>query len=292
MKDKNKKLIAIIYESIFVLLAFVVVSFAWFTYSDKASTSGIDLDVKVVINISISNDGRTWGTSTTVTPTGDVQISELSGDGANLFYPVIVDKKVTGYTNANQFSSTDPSYIEFKFYILSNGPAQMSYGIGCEVTPANGSKLEDNIAGAVRVACFETTNGKTPANSVVWAPNSTYQYTSGTGSNKGTVNKTGTVESSYTYATSGSTTLKTIETKGNASGVSDDKNFVWGVITEQMVADMNPFLVIDTEYGVKSIHEITVRIWVEGTDREAVRDLMTGQFKVKLCFKAVDIDEE
>lgn len=291
MKD-NKKILAIIYQSIFVLLAFIAVSFAWFTYSDKASTSGIDLDVKGVVNISISNDGSTWGTSTTVTPPDGVTISELSGDGANLYYPVIVDKKITGYTNADQFSSTDPSYIEFKFYILSNGPAQMTYGIGCSVEPLNGSKLEDNIAGAVRVACFETTNGKVPANSVVWAPNSTYQYTSGTSGKKGTVNKTGTVESSYTYATGNSTTLKTIETNKNASGVSPDGSFVWGAITEQMVADMNPFLVINSEYGVQSIHEITVRIWVEGTDREAVKDLMTGQFKVKLCFKAVDIDEE
>ena len=286
MKKVNKRLLTIIYESFFALLALVVVSFAWFVFTDKASTSGINLDVKGVINVSISNNGTNWGTSTTVSPEGTISISELSGDGINLFYPVIVDKKITGYTNANQFSTTDPSYIEFKFYIHSNGPAQLSYDVGCSVDPVDNSKLADNIAGAVRVACFETTGGKTPSNTVVWAPNSTYQYSSGT------VNKTGTVESKYTYAIGSSTTLKTIETNGNASGVSTDKNFVWGEITEQMVADMNPFLVINTEFGEESVHEITVRIWVEGTDREAVKELLGGQFKVKLCFKAVDIDEE
>ena len=121
---------------------------------------------------------------------------------------------------------------------------------------------------------------------MVWAPNSTYQYANGS------VNKKGTVESQYTYAIGNSTTLKTIATNGNASGVSEDKNFIWGDITEQMVADMNPFLTINTNYGDKSVHEITVRIWVEGTDREAVRDLLGGQFKVYMSFKAGDVDEK
>ena len=286
MKKLSNKAVAIIYESIFAVLALVVVSFAWFTYADQFTTSGINLEVTGVIDIAISNDGKNWGTSTTITPQGAMKLSELSGDGINLYYPVISNKQVLGYTNANQFSTTDPSYLEFKYYIKSNGPAALHYGEGCSIVPVDNSKLADNIAGAIRVACFETTNGKTPTNTVVWAPNSTYQYANGS------VNKKGTVESQYTYAIGNSTTLKTIATNGNASGVSEDKNFIWGDITEQMVADMNPFLTINTNYGDKSVHEITVRIWVEGTDREAVRDLLGGQFKVYMSFKAGDVDEK
>jgi hypothetical protein len=282
---KKNKLLIIIYETFFAVLALVVVSFAWFTYSDEISTTGINLEVKGAINISISNDQKNWNTVTNISPSGVMKLTELSGDGINLFSPVIADKNVIGYTHVGEFSESNLSYLEFKFYINSNGPAQLTYGVGCSVVPSNNSKLQDNIAGAIRVACFDTTGGKTPTSSVVWAPNSTYQYSSGS------VNKAGTVETKYTYATGSSTTLKEVLTNGNTSGVSEDKNFVWGDITEQMVADMNPFLIINTEHGEKSVSEVTVRIWIEGTDREAVKDLIGGQFKVHLSFKAGDVYE-
>jgi hypothetical protein len=222
---------------------------------------------------------------TNISPSGVMKLTELSGDGINLFSPVIADKNVIGYTHVGEFSESNLNYLEFKFYINSNGPAQLTYGVGCSVVPVDNSKLQDNIAGAIRVACFDTTGGKTPISSVVWAPNSTYQYSSGS------VNKAGTVETKYTYATGSSTTLKEVLTNGNTSGVSEDKNFVWGDITEQMVADMNPFLIINTEHGEKSVSEVTVRIWIEGTDREAVKELLGGQFKVHLSFKAGDVYE-
>lgn len=282
-KKRNNKLAIVIYEAIFAVLALVVVSYAWFVYTQEVSTSGINLDVVGAINVSISSDNENWGTSAEIKPTETLKLTELSGDGVNLFTPVMVDKQVKGYTNISEFSQTDLSYIEFKFYIKSTGPAALHYGVGCSVVPINNSSLEDNIAGAIRVACFDTTGGKTPTNPVVWAPNSTYQYSNGT------VNKTGSVEDIYTYATGKTTTLKTISTGGAVNGVSDDKNFVWGDITEQMVANMNPFL---TLREASNGSEVTVRIWVEGTDREAVKDLIGGKFKVHLVFKAGDVYEE
>ena len=283
---KKNKLAIILYETFFAVLALVVVSFAWFTYSDEISTTGINLEIKGAINISISSDQTTWDTATNISPSGAMKLTELSGDGINLFSPVVADKKVTGYTNVSGFNQEDLSYLEFKFYINSNGPTQLTYGVGCSVVPVNSSKLQDNIAGAIRVACFDTTGGKTPTSSVVWAPNSTYQYSNGA------VNKNGTVESKYTYATNSSTTLKEVVTNGEASGVSNDKDFIWGEINEQMVADMNPFLIINSEYGTNTVSEVTVRIWIEGTDREAVKDLIGGQFKVHLSFKAGDVYED
>ena len=285
-KKRNTKVSSIIYESIFAILALVVVSYAWFAFSNQASTTGIDLEVIGAIDISISNDGNNWSKSTSISPQDKMALSELSGDGINLFYPVISNKEVQGYTDVSEFSQTDVSYLEFKFYISSSGPVSIYYGVDCSVVPLDNSKLADNIAGAIRVACFETTGGKKPTSSIVWAPNSTYQYSNGA------VNKSGTVEDMYTYATSSSTTLKTISTNGAVSGVSTDKKFIWGDISEQMIADMDPITTINTEYGKEASVELTVRIWVEGTDREAVRELLGGQFKVHLSFKAGDVDEE
>jgi hypothetical protein len=54
---------------------------------------------------------------------------------------------------------------------------------------------------------------------------------------------------------------------------------------------MNPFLIINTEHGEKSVSEVTVRIWIEGTYREAVKELLGCQFKVHLSFKAGDVYE-
>ena len=285
-KKRNTKVSSIIYESIFAILALVVVSYSWYVFSNQASTTGIDLEVIGAIDISISNDGKNWSKSTSISPQDKMALSELSGDGINLFYPVISNKEVQGYTDVSEFSQTDVSYLEFKFYISSSGPVSIYYGVDCSVVPLDNSKLADNIAGAIRVACFETTGGEKPTKSIVWAPNSTYQYSNGA------VNKSGTVEDMYTYATSSSTTLKTISTNGAVSGVSTDKKFIWGDITEQMIADMDPITTINTEYGKEASVELTVRIWVEGTDREAVRELLGGQFKVHLSFKAGDVDEE
>lgn len=280
-KSKNKFAI-IIYQSVFAMLALVVVSYAWFVYTNEVGTTGIGLNVENAINVAISEDATNWGHSIEILVDGEQKVSELSGDGRNLFYPIIESGNVINGYRTVEGTMAETHFIEFTVYIKTDGPLSLYLGPGSYVQPLSNSSLKDNIVGAVRVACFDANSS---SDAIVWAPNSTYHYSNGS------VNKSGTVESSYTYATSTSTT-KTILTNGQESGVSEDKTFIWGDITEQTYHLLKPFLTVSSPEREETINEIVVRVWIEGNDREAERALIGGKFRIFLNMKAGHAYEE
>jgi len=178
-------------------------------------------------------------------------------------------------------------YIDFTLEFKSNGPVDLYLGKGSALLVDNfTSNLNDNgvsknyIVGAVRVAMWCVDDDTQP---VIWAPNSQYQYNSATKK----VNTAGTVESVYQYAVDENVAnIKTIQTNG-VSGVGDDGNFVWGDLDSVTITDMKPIMTLQPEEGAEQIKTMRVRLWVEGTDREAVKDFIGGKFKIKLNFTAV-----
>ena len=75
-----------------------------------------------------------------------------------------------------------------------------------------------------------------------------------------------------------------------ASGVSEDKRFVCGDLANisNYVTSVDPIFKTDQNLTKETIVKIVIRIWVEGTDREAVKSVIGGKFNFNLTFTVTD----
>jgi hypothetical protein len=152
-----------------------------------------------------------------------------------------------------------------------------------------GDFSRDYIAGAMRVAIVEDDEVK-----MIWAPNSQYeliQYPNGTYAFKNGVNGNSTPETSYSYYSEneeGELVEKPVTTDDYAS----KKFVVDGTGAAKGYSGRSASLVslspaAEGEYDQKNVK---IRIWFEGTDREAHQALAGGNVNVKLKFVGVSKD--
>ncbi len=205
-------------------------------------------------------------------------------------------------------------YLSSSSYVkpLCVGTAEMTPDeFGACVVPEQLSDYTDYIAGAVRVAIFDEsqTGEKT---TVVWAPNAKYEYQLGSAGVDNAYHTTanGTVEPVYQFACGRfsntlygnqtiSDVLTGIQTDGTAYGfknidvthtdggdVKDTEKvcYIWGDIDNTQKTP--PVVTLSPHNGPNDIKTLTVRVWIEGCDREAIKELISGQFKIHLDFHA------
>lgn len=272
----------------FVLIdALIVVSlvavYAWFIMGDTASVSGMDEQVIDAGYIRISQDGGdTWedGLDLDLGTAGIVH--EMSGNGLDLYEPIYGMYNIEGYEKTDN----DEYYIEKTFTFESDISQDVYLSDESFLRPSDltknfsdeGDFSCDYIAGALRVAFFEVTeHGYTPL--CIWIPNPSIEYTG-----KG-VNENGSVEDYYSYQIgTGVGDTVSIPTGGIMNGISnsDDGLFIWGT-PEQ--TDVKPLLSFSTENNRPVRKSIMMRVWLEGTDRECVRALRNGKFKMYFKFE-------
>lgn len=288
--------------NIFKLLAasllLVSVTCCWFIFTKNTSVDSIKLEVTGVISVTISDVNKEhWDNKVEVDSLSKSVITEMSGNGEKLYKPIIEKNAVKAFLINDQSlvidekndSTIEKGYIELITYVRTNGPICLYLSPESSVTPVSDTKIQDNIAGAIRVAVLTEDNDP-----FIWAPNSTYEYDPETNS----VNKSGTPEDKYTYVYKDSeeTTLtpsdiKTIDnTDLSPVGVSDDKRFVWGNLNEieNYVSSVDPIFKTPLDLTEEVQYQMVIRIWIEGTDREAVKSLVGGKFNINLTFLAVD----
>ena len=288
-----------------VSILLVSVTFCWFIFTKNTSIDSISLEVTGVVNVTITNHLKEdWDNKVEIDEsTSKNTITEYSGNGKRLYMPIISKKEVIGYfldDKSLSNNSEETGYIEIVTYVKTDGPISLYLSPDSSITPYNKNKLEDNIAGAVRVAVLA--EGMDP---FIWVPNTTYQYDEQTGK----VNKNGTPEKEYLYVYSedhnnvvkeeltyeqkklSTSFVETIKNDNLAAfGVSENKRFVWGNLNEfdDYTNSVDPIIVTDNELYEEKEFEMVIRIWIEGTDREAVKTLIGGKFNINLTFIAVD----
>ncbi len=300
MDSKEKKISCKynIFKLLSVSILLVAVSFSWFIFTKDTFVDSINLEVTGVVSVSISDvNKQDWNNKVEVDGLSSSVITEMSGNGQKLFKPIIEKNDVKGFILNNQSltidemneSTIEKGYIEIVTYVKTDGPICLYLGTDSTVTPVSNSKLQDNIAGAIRVAILTEDN-----NPFIWAPNSCYEYDPKTN----TVNKNGTPEDKYTYVYKDSdesvltsSDIKIIDnTELSPFGVSDDKRFVWGNLNEieNYVSSVDPIFETPLDLAEEQQYQMVIRIWIEGTDREAVKSLIGGKFNINLTFLAVD----
>ena len=278
-----------------ILILFISVTFCWFVFTQQVSVSKLQIKTVGILNVTISNEEQKNWTDKLKVDSLNGTVTEFSGNGKKLYSPITSNFEVVGFNLEEEslnFENDDKEFIEIVTYIKTDGPINFYLGQNSTVTPNNSNikneaereKL-DLIAGAIRVAIIVE-----DYKPFIWVPNTTYQYDEVTK----TYIKNGTPEDKFTYVYSETnsqfletTDVVTIDNSELlASGVSTDKRFVWGDLSniENYLKAVEPIFSTDVNLKEEIIVKMVIRIWVEGTDREAVKSVIGGKFTFNLDF--------
>ena len=288
MAKKNSSIISLSVKLAVSFLLLIGVTTAWFIFAKKADVESLDVEVTKATNVTVSSGGE-WSQKLEITHEGDaaVRVTEYSGNGKQLFGPVINNKQVIGFYNVDETAAND-GYIDFTMQFKADGPVDIYLDDGCALLPESlDANLNDNgvsknyIVGAVRLAMWSVDDDAEP---LIWVPNASFEYNPTTKK----ITQTGSVESEYQYATDTTVAnIRTVITGGAENGTADNGMFLWGDIGKLSLSDMAPVISLNPVGNEEAIKTLNVRVWVEGTDREAVQDFIGGRFKIKLNFTAV-----
>jgi len=318
---KIKWLTAILYIVILCLLA--TGTLAWFIF-DKTATIENNGDMQIVagsrLDISL-DDGATWGSNYDVT-ISQTSYPDITGDGKNFICPMFLDADDNVFANdPNTFRVIDDEnenlyYISLRIKFRTAADTEVYLSNESYVKPKNmqvsdinksiyGNISRDGIAGAVRVSFSEETEDKNgvPIEELrnIWIPNDKYElyYQS----EEAKFKETGTREAGYgyQYLNDGKIESYTFSdedyysrnvTVGGAEALASPTQSDGSTARVNQAQKLLDFSSNASE-SVMGIREKTliVRIWIEGTDREADKALVGGEMSYKLHFICIDKNE-
>lgn len=304
--NKNKRKIIVSSISLVLMLALIGGSFAWFYRNEEVTVgygNSIFCEAGDSLEISLMENGAPTRWSSLIDySAGEYTTVDISGDGYHLYRPIEIDElqQPTGFKTAvsSQEDIYAYDYIEMDVAFRSMSQMQVYLSDESYIDPVDpddkdsniyGEFSRDYIAGAMRVAIVEGDEVK-----MIWAPNSQYelvQYANGTYALKNGANGNSTSETSYSYIgenEEGEMVEKPVTADDYASKkfVVDNTGASKGYSGRSAaLVSLNP--AAEGDYDQKNVK---IRIWFEGTDREAHQALAGGNVNVKLKFVGVSKD--
>ena len=305
--NKSKKLIMFSSISVILMVALIGGSLAWFYLNEEVSIgygNSIFCEAGDSLEISLIENGTPTRWSSLIDySAGEYTTVDISGDGYHLYRPSEINELQEPISFLPAVSSLDDAnaydFVEMEVAFRSLSKMNVYLSEESFITPVNpadnGSNIygdfsRDYIAGAMRVAIIDGTDVK-----MIWSPNSSYElirYANGTFGFRSGVNGNSIPETSYSYF------VKTEEEDFAERAVSTDeyasKKFVVDSTgakkgytgNSAAIVSLNP----ETE-GAYAQKNVKIRIWFEGTDREAHQALAGGNVNVKLKFVGVYKEE-
>ena len=317
-----KWLIVVLYIVVLCLLA--TGTLAWFIF-DKTATIENQGDLQIVagsrLDISI-DDGANWGNNFPV-EIENASYPDITGNGSSFLCPMFLDADDNVFSDdPNTFRIVSPanesSYcisLRIKFRTTANTEVYLSnesYVNPKNLTPSDqnrsiyGNISRDAIAGAVRVGFAEEVVNEhgvvVEQVKNIWIPNDKYNlyYDSNGYAQLGLQGpreesygyqylKDGKIES-YTFTDEDYYSRNV--TVGGPEVLASPTEGVGATAMINQAQSLLSFSSVLDENG-KSIQEKTliVRIWIEGTDREAEKALVGGEMSYKLHFICIDKNE-
>lgn len=295
----------IIFSSICVILLIALVggTFAWFYVNEEVTVdygSSIFCEAGDSLEISLVENGTASRWSSTIDySTGEFTTVDISGDGQNLYRPTEIDENRQPVNLVPATSSLEDSFsydfieLEVAFRSVSKMNVYLSEESFIEpVDPDNstsniyGSFSRDYIAGAMRVAIVDESGLK-----MIWAPNSKYQLIqngNGSYSFKSGANGDSTPESDY-YFYGEDENGELVQQMVSAEAYASKKFVVDSTGAKKDYTGNSAALVslVPEAEGTHAQKNVRIRIWFEGTDREAHQALAGGNVNVKLKFIGV-----
>ncbi len=305
----NKK--RIIISSICLILLFSLIggTYAWFYVNEEVTVSygnSVFCEAGDSLEISLLDDGvpSRW-TSSIDYSTGEFSLVDISGDGTKLYRPTEIDEEQQPVAllpaASTQEEGINYDYIEMDLAFRSVSKMNVYLSEDSFIEPVNpnnsasniyGNFSRDYIAGAMRVAVIEDSQLK-----MLWAPNSKYQLIqNANGSFQFKTGEAGDSEAESAYYYYGEDENGELVQKEVPTDLYASKTFVIDSTgakkgysgNSPVIVSLNP----ETEGGYDQ-KNVKIRIWFEGTDREAHQALAGGNVNIRLKFVGVskEIDE-
>lgn len=305
--SKNKKMVIFSSICVILLVALVGGTVAWFYINEEVNIdygSSIFCEAGDSLEIALVENGTAnkW-TSSIDYSAGEYTTIDISGNGAHLYRPIEIDEhqQPTGFIEAVSNLDDRDSFDYVEMVVAFRSLSKMNVYLSEEsfilpVNPSNntgniyGKFSRDYIAGAMRVAVVDDTDVK-----MVWAPNSQYQLIqnpNGSYDFKSGEDGNSTPETNYRYVDKDENG-KMVEKQVTADWYADKTFVVDSTGANKDNSGKSPVLVSlnpasEGEYAEKTVR---IRIWFEGTDREAHQALAGGNVKVKLKFVGIYKEE-
>lgn len=305
--SKTKKRIIFSSVCVILLLALIGGTFAWFYLNEEVTVSygnSIFCEAGDSLEISLIEDGTPgrWSSSIDYS-TGEYSVVDISGNGYNLYRPGEIDENQQPVSFQQAVSSleseTSFDFIELEVAFRSLSKMNVYLSEDSFIEPVNtendgtniyGDFSKDYIAGAMRVAIVDESGVK-----MIWAPNSHYElvkYPNGTYGFRTDKNENVTPETAYSYYAKDEDGILvenavSVEEYAAKKFVVDSTNAKKGNSGNSAVlVSLNP-----AEEGAYAEETVKIRIWFEGTDREAHQALSGGNVNVKLKFVGIYKEE-
>ena len=296
----NKKRIIFLSVCTLLLLSLVTGTLAWFYVNEDVTISygnSVFCEAGDSLEISLVEKGVNTRWTSSIDYSGvDFTLIDISGDGINMYRPMEIDENQQPVAMQKALSSLEEEknydYLEMEISFRSTSKMDVYFSEESFILPVNpenttsniyGTFSRDYIAGAMRVAMVDASGDLR----MLWAPNSKYhliQNTNGSYSFK----PESTPESAYYYFAE--------DEEGNVVQKMITEDFYGGgrFVVDSTGATKetpgkSPLLVSLNPEGEGSYDQknVKIRIWFEGTDREAHQALAGGNVKVKLKFVGI-----
>ena len=295
----NKRRIIFSSISVILLMALVGGTLAWFYVNEEVSIdygNSIFCEAGDSLEIALVEGGAASRWSSAIDyRSGEFTTVDISGNGVDLYRPneITEFRQPDGFINA--VSSLDDNFtydyieLEVAFRSLSEMNVYLSEESFIDpVDPDNSSSniygkfSRDYIAGAMRVAVLEDNELR-----MIWAPNSQYQLIDNGDGTYG-FNKAGEKEASFSYFTEDGHG-DYIENEVSPQMYANKQFVVDSTGANRNKAGNSPVLVSlkPAAEGAYAQKNVSIRIWFEGTDREAHQALAGGNVNIKLKFVGV-----
>jgi len=301
----QEKLVSSATKLLIAVILGLIATYAWFITNQEVDINQLNASVIAANQVEISLDNGTTWFKTAQFDIGDnfVLYKESTSNGIDLYKP---NAKGADGTPVNFIKSIkNEDYLEYKVLFRSPTPTTIYLEKKSDVYPAAGKNTinlinstevvrespdgnfsRDLIAGAVRVAFIENdfVDGEfIPKETckLIWAPNKGYQVKMVNDNYLGYLDSTEPQDYKYTKVVNYNTfSLQSL------SNVVEDINASYDTYSSGDDISLTSIETI-SENPEENIRAITIRIWVEGNDREAIYALKGGQFKIFLSFLGI-----
>lgn len=298
-KIRNNKLLKASLELLLIMVSVLVVSYAWFFRGTQVESKDLTIKTKAsrILYISLDN-GVTWDTELSLNLGNDFKFNtEVTGNGIK-FYKALT-KREDGAPITFTTAEKGVDYLEFDILFKANAPLGVFLDSDSYVLPSVGTTQNnligqgvlrrssygdfsrDLIAGAVRVAFIENDYVEDQyvpklKTSMVWAPNKNYELIYQNNQYTFDINSTNYQDYKYVDAEEGINYINVDNLKDNLNTDFDND-----------YANGDPMITKIDENFNNGIKAVTVRIWIEGNDREAHTALTGGIFTLNLSFMGI-----
>ena len=257
MKNTMRKaMLSTIAMLVVAVMSLTGVTYAWFTAGDYATVTGMTMNVATAAGgVEVSADNATWANNVTLTTNTDL-VKPVSTANAKDFYDVEFNPANSAEIKAVAGSASN--VIVQKLYLRNTGTEDVSVNLNyTTITSAVNAKNNNKETDIVNAARMAVLNKDGAVIGGIYAPATEGKYYA--------INNT-TTDYFPAYGAHTSATTE-ITTKGLAD-----------------IVIPLPKMPSATSY---SVVEITVVIWVEGQDTDAINQNAGGAFDIALNFQKV-----